>query len=471
MITIVGKPDKFRPVYNPIVFYLNSTNVTEEAFKYNCRLYYGGTTNLICPPITPFTRPIDNYGVLELNAILSSLVSYDINQTLTGSTAAPNTYVKYDLSFGEEYVNYWSFTGKTASGGNLRLIGPTGHGFTTGDSVYVQGSAGTPTVNGVYYVTQTNTTNITIGLSYSSGQSSTGTVRFSDSRKTIFNGLTSSNGYIAFNGTEKHQLLNDWRTSDWDCLVSASPAAKFLTNSPNNYRVRTENNIYLNFYSSDPTSAVDVRVFRDGNISDTVAYTITGSTSSIQTINVGPQNLITRSGDPGLFMTYSTYGVYIANGDSDPITETKYFTIDDTCSRYSNVELYFMDRKGSILPANFELQSYRSEEHQSSRFKKYLGNLSGGKWSFNSTDSGTTTLNTLLTEKLVLNSNWRTEDDINYLKELYSSPVVFIKEYGKLWPCLKSNTDYPILTNLNKKMKSNKIEIEYSNKNSIQSGS
>lgn len=469
-MTVVGKPQKFRPVYNPIVFYINSTNVAQENFKYYVQLFYSGTSNLICPALELFARPIDNYGVVDVNQILQSELSFHLNQNLTTAESATDAYVWYDIKFGESFVEYWSYTGKANNAGKLQLTSGTLHSFTTGDSIYIQMSS--PAETGVYDILSTTPTSITIDLAYSGSYSATGTVRFADSRSTIFTNQASELQYVAFNGAENYQLLNDWDIADWNCLVSASPAAKFLTNCPQNYNVRTENNIYLNFYSNDMTEAVAVYIRRTGDPgSDILAYTITMTSNFMQQINVGPQNLINETGDPTLFDVYKNYSIYVANSYNDPISEIKYFNISDECSRYDNFELYFMDRLGSILPANFNLQNYRKENNVSSQYTKTLGNLSGSKWTYQSTDKGITVLNTTLTETLTLNSNWVDEKTIKYLKELYSSPNVYIKEYGKLWPVLVTNTDYPIQTKLNRKMLRNTIDIEYAVKSSIQRGS
>lgn len=481
-ITVQGKPDKFRPVYNPIVFYVSSTNVAQEGFKYVVDVYYAGTSNRIGTSIKLFPRPGDQYGVVDLNQLLQSEVTYFIDQTLQTTAVTPENFVNYDVKFGEEYVNKWAYTSKANNGGNLQLVGPTGHGFTNGNIVNIEGSSVTPSPNGNYEVLSVTATTVTLDLTYSASFDSTGIMNFANGQKTTYAALTTESDYTAFNGAVKYQELSAYNGEDYDVAgYGIYHEGKFLTNAPNDpvfniksYGVRQENDIWLNYYSSNMTESDSVYVTTDFMSLPTLVYSIPSSSSKMRTINVGVNAIIAALGSSAIFTGKDWYQVWVTDNLGTNISELRSFKIDNFCSRYDNVELYFQDRLGSIVPANFELQSYRNNTIQRSEYNKYLGDLVNpgvsGKWAFDSTARGRVVLNTQVKETLTLNSNWLTEEEAYYLRELYSSPVVFIKENGKLWPVIIQDTSYAVTTKNNKKMIRNTITIQYAIDSAVQRG-
>ena len=480
-ITVQGKPDKLRPVYNPIVFYVSSTNVAQEGFKYVVDVYYAGTSNRIGTSIKLFPRPGDQYGVVDLNQLLQSEVTYFIDQTLQTTAVTPENFVNYDVKFGEEYVNKWAYTSKSNNAGKLRLIGPSGHGFTNGDIVNIEGSGVTPSPNGNYKVLFSTATTVTLDLTYSASFDDTGIMQFANGQKTVYPALTTLSDYTAFNGAVKYQELSAYNGEDYDVAgYGTYHTGKFLTNAPNDnilnltsYRVRKENDIWLNYYSSNMAESINVFVTTD-NITNHLAYSIPASSSKMRTINVGVDAIIAALGSSAIFTGKDWYQVWVTDEYDVNISEFRSFRIEDFCSRYENVELYFQDRLGSIMPANFQLQSYRNNNISRTEYNKYLGNLvnpgASGKWDFDSTARGRVVLNTQMKETLALNSNWLTEEEAYYLRELYSSPVVFIKENGKLWPVIIQDTSYAVTTKNNKKMIRNTITVQYAVDSAIQQG-
>jgi hypothetical protein len=162
------------------------------------------------------------------------------------------------------------------------------------------------------------------------------------------------------------------------------------------------------------------------------------------------------------------YEVKIFSSDQGSfVTETKRFNVDWSTTRYGNIELVFLDRLGSYAPANFELQSFRTINVTRDSYKKILGNLNAievaNKWQYRSTDRGKQNINTQVVQVLELNSNWLTEEEANYLQELYSSPFVYIKENGELWPVVVTSNSYQVQTKNNKKNIKINITVEYAN--------
>jgi hypothetical protein len=151
------------------------------------------------------------------------------------------------------------------------------------------------------------------------------------------------------------------------------------------------------------------------------------------------------------------------------ISETLYFEIDWGTTRYGNIELLFIDRLGSFIPANFELQNTTTINIDRSNYQTLLGDLkSTGKWGFNSYDMGRRQLNTSVRKSIDLNSNWMSEDSAKYMQELFSSPMVFMKDNEQYWPVIITSNSYVIRTKNNKKNIQIALSLEIANQDRIQ---
>ncbi len=148
------------------------------------------------------------------------------------------------------------------------------------------------------------------------------------------------------------------------------------------------------------------------------------------------------------------------------------FLVDWTSTRYGNIELYFIDRLGSLIPVNFTLQNTTNINIQRSEYQTLPGDLINpgptGRWQFSSPQRGKRTLSTQATRSIDLKSDWLREEDVKYLQELFTSPLVYIKENDLLWPVIVRTDSFQVLNKKNKKNIQIGITIELANKDSIQ---
>lgn len=554
-ITIKGSPDIFSPAFNPIYYYLDSDKKNEEGFKYVVDIYRTGTADLLAS-YKLFPRPVDGYGVADINQILKSQLSEDILQ-VKGPRDTPPAYSCYDIEFGEEYVVKWNFTDtEFAPSGQTYFVGTGGtQPFVAGDLILAQQNSGftEDRYNGVFVVLSANSNTILVDVDFISSPTIGGFITFSDQRKTIFQDLTGFTGSCVFNGAVAHQEFMQYDSFNYDTSVNSG--ATFFTNIPDGYTVKPDNTMRLNFYNSIiPTGTTFINVVTQYGVYDLEnenplgKFNVIGAGSADITftepnyinnfgsfpifknicypilfvVDFGGQTLLQGAGTtpwndiaafdeefvefegangesfggyivdlptsdsividyPFSAVTSTTghafqrtdwYQVKIFSADQGIyVTETKRFNVDWSTTRYGNVELVFLDRMGSYAPANFELQNYRTMNVTRDSYTKILGNLNAidvsNKWQYNSTDRGRTSINTKVITQLELNSNWLSEDDANYLKELYSSPFVYIKENGQLWPAVVTSNSYLIQTKNNKKNIQIKITVEYANNDII----
>ena len=118
-ITYIGghNTDNFTPAFNQVNYYFDSSNKNKEGFRYVVDLYVSGTATKIWEGrVAP--RIGDGYAFIPLQGLLTKngLLSFETNITTDGIDAK-NSYLKFDLKIGEEYVeefeytNYGQFTG------------------------------------------------------------------------------------------------------------------------------------------------------------------------------------------------------------------------------------------------------------------------------------------------------------------------------------------------------------------------
>jgi len=473
MSTIIkGYPSGFDSAFNPTYFYYDSTNKGEQGFKYVIDVLEDGTSNLISR-LKYFPAPSTGYAVANLQQILATQVGYYFNPNLNGFAATPQNYFPYKLEVGEEYIAYWNYNNNYSVSGGTRTgfsaSTATTHNFNVNDRLYFIPTTNS-TYSGLYTVTNVpNNHTLEINKFYSSAGNDSGKV--TTGAKTFFSGLSSASNFVVFNGVIDHQQLANFDGYN-TYNINTGSTKKLLTNLPDEFPIKLDNKCYVNFFTN-----------QNYNISGLYIKTDTGgeykinniSTSSVMlTIGVAPSNITastysTISGATSAFTdNVSSYQVYLVDSSNNRISEIKSFVIDDNCSRYTNYELLFMDRKGAFSPFNFDLQSTRTINVERSQYQSTLGYLSGFKWSFDSSSVGNQVLNTSASEELELQTNWLTETQSFYFKELISSPVVFIKENGKYWPVIIKTNSLQVLTKNNKKNIQYKIIVQYGNNNSIQ---
>jgi hypothetical protein len=573
-ISIVGQPEYITPVFNPIFFYVDSTNKNEQGFKYIVDVF-NTDTNINIGTYKLFGRPVDGYGVADINQLLANQVSFDLNQLNNVVSAATNSQINYYVSFGEEYIVSWDWydTEFVPSGPystpDYTLVVSTGtsNTFIAGDKIILQQNPGysTNVYNGIFTVLSANSSTLIIDVPFVVGYTVGGTAVYADKGKTVFNNLASATGYTAFNGAIGHQQFLNYQGEFID--INLFDGAFLMTDVPSGYTVKPTNLMWLNYYLSDGhTQALNLTSQNDIILNTVYGQyvMVTGpnsplSATTMQTVGIGPYNVgqvegtvnpysisnywandvgtypifknicwefdtaESYSGGTQTLLTSTTqspwytiftdeavnyvninggdtlafiestptsttvalgvafsafsqsntsiyqrtdwYEIYINGAES---SQTLRFNVDWNTTRYGNFELVFLDKMGSMIPANFECQNARSINITRQEYTTFFGNLMDGKWNYTSTERGRTQTNTIVKHQIDLISNWISEDEASFLQELYSSPAVYIKENGQLWPVIVSSNSYQMQTKNNKKNIQIKITIEYANNDTQQ---
>jgi len=429
--TFIAQPQDFTPAYNEVKFIVDSTNVNKAGFRYIFEVFEAGTATRIgyYKALPTFGT---GYGEQDLSKLLSNMVNFDFNPTVTTFYDATNSYYNYDLRIGEEYIFDLSYTASlTDNGGSVEITAT--HPFQVGDQVNItqaDGGVANPSVEGLHTVTAiTGTTSFTINALWADVTDDTinGTVKYADNRKTIDLDIISTLDKYVFNGVQPWLEMPYWDETDYE-LDGVTKA--WLTDQPLSFSCTPGQDLWLNLKDVGPVP-VNKRVYFTSDDGSVFYKSITG-VDYIKGVAVGPNNygsLTLVSGTAPLVKpTTQSYGVYYSDGIFNPQKSIKYAINIDRRVLISESHILFLDRMGSWSSFAFQLKSYEKLNIKRETYNKDVpGYVTGSEWKYKTYEQGTVNYNTQVTKTIDLNTNWMSENEGIYFQQLVTSPQTYIK--------------------------------------------
>lgn len=457
------------PVYNPLVYGFDSTNKNQPGFRYVVDIYLAGTaTKIYEGRLAP--RPTDGYGYIDISKIIANYITYDITLTNTTSASVLNSYLKYDVKIGEEYITSWTFTDSVfVSGNKTKLLGTTAPTFIAGDQIVVNLTNPTyfPTLVGLQTVETVTATDVEIDIPFVSSAANPGTVTYADGRKTVTRDILTYTNQVAWNGALSFKDWPTYTAADYQ-ITATSTTKKLLTNIPSNFYAKTTQDIWINwapYLSSTPTY-----IYFTNSNGDTFRKTVSNNTQELRQFSAGPNNVGTLSlvsGTAGLIKSDTTYyEFYVTDSSGTQMSRAYLINIDRRCN-IENHEILFQDRLGSFVSYAFSLRSQLNGKIERDTYNKQLGDITGGKWNYNVSDAGLVHTNISLSQEYTLTTDWMNNDMNNYFVELLTSPVTFVKIDNVYYSCVITDNNYEIQSSKYKKLIKRTIKIKLSSENII----
>lgn len=366
-ITIIhNAPQTIMPVYNTIAFTVNSSNKTNCAFQYICDIYVNGVyaTRLKLFP----DNDNSGYATFKVERILEDYVSYDLHQNLFGAylfALNPNSIVKYQLKFGEEYDSSAQCD-----------VGTTIYPDLTLSSEYYAFNGALQKNEWLSWDDATYT---------STSSTSKFLTGFPDDALVTYGSQMTFNQFI--NNTEKLKVITYTKAgATIGTYTYDSPFGSTITNA--SYLMQT------------------IGVGPE-NLNNTTLLT-------------GTQPVITQNVE---YYTVQTLGVADA-----PTSETKTIYIDKRENKYDHKRLWWLGRLGNFDSYTYTLRNNRNVQTSRTEYNKIFGAYSGSPtstWSYNKSDRGRTTLSVNAQESETYNSDWLSETEGLWMEELFTSPEVY----------------------------------------------
>ena len=465
-VSAIATPVYFSPAYNPLKFIYDSTNKNLDGFKYVFDIYESGTSNKIGErKVLP--RP-DGYGEIDLSKLLQSQVTHDFDLSTTEDVTAPNSFYKYDVKVGEEYVTLISYTASLADDSGSVEITAT-HAFQVGDKVVItqdDGGVANPNLEGLFIVTAINgTTSFTVDSPWIDVTDATinGSVRYADNRKTIVRDLAASNNNYVFNGVRPWRL---WRTYSEAPYILSSSTDLFLTDMPSTYWITPSQNIYVNLCANLVTTG---RMYFENDGGDLMYYTVNANSFVLQA-NIGasanPSTVV--NGTAGHIKSDTEYyDVWYANNEGSRRSIKYRIYIDRRCA-INNYEIYFLDRMGTINSFAFQLRAYERGTVQRDTYNKDIeGEVVTSVWTYGLDEFGLKTFTVNEERTIELNTNWMTEEMSDYFAQLVTSPLTYIKNGTAYEAVIVTDSGYELNKSRNKNLIRKTITVKFANQNVI----
>jgi len=494
-ITIVKQPQQLQPVYNEIVYVLTSTLSTEDNFRFLVEVIIDG--NIIATlevPVNP-----EGYGVVDIHKHLQNYITNDFDPNSTTAVFAENSIIEYSVKFYEKFRPVWNYDGiyniPTPTGGqtlefysNNALNDPNDY-FNISDTVLVvqtppfevSSYSGLAVVTDMFFDSNQNTyvletsKSFTVPLTFPNS----GIITLPNQQSTISDNFASVTGKEAFNGVRNFIDFINWNFNDYNANTILNNG-KWLTNAPSPYKVKLNSYIWLNVYSNvdDLIRSLKVTV----NLQD-YYFPITQGTNSLIQVPLAPALLNTLNwedvnGDEPLVPFNLTPGlcfeVSVTAADrTDVLIQPHTFCVYESCSKYEDIQLVFMDKLGSFIPFHFDLVNRHNKSIERVNYQTDYGKYAPAvnNWKYNSYDRGTTVLDTIVTDVFTINSDWVNQETSDFLMTLIESPEVYwFKENGDVVGINLTVSNIERKQTINDQLVNYTLTFELSNKDKQQIG-
>ena len=298
--------------------------------------------------------------------------------------------------------------------------------------------------------------------------------------KSVWNGVRNEIEWLDFDYTD--YIINN----------TASTTKKFLTDSPRTIRIDSDQSYQLQFIANERFGAYQYNIkaysgynatgslLADGIVSNNIA--VADSWDKIYfRIPVGTHDI--GNIDPTLYTdtllgsTPSTalngaasYTIHLEDNTNAQTSETFTFNVNQTCSKYNEVRVHFLNRLGGYDGFNFYLKSIHTTDIKKDKYDQQHHDWNGSSYTYTKKNRGTTDYNVALNKRLTVNTDYLTEDESVWLEDLATSPSVYIEENNELIAVNIDPRRIQRKTSLNDKLMQYTFELSYSIKNRRQRG-
>jgi len=349
--------------YNPIDYVLSSDNTGETNFKYISTVYVNGSD--VHTYLTP-ADPVYSNGVIDISDIVESYLSFDFDTSLNDDSIKnnPNSIAEVYVDFGEQY-------------------------------------------------------------------DVSGTV-------TDFSGLATSQTIEVINGSLEYE---DYIGFDYtDYYNNSSSLTKFLTNAPVNRTIPSDMKAWLYMYYDNSTVYLDkvrVRTYDSngtinglftfsnsyrggGNYTDNhVRFPVGSNLNDVTGVTVNSGAL------PILDADVASYDVQTFDNLITGTSEIRTYKRDLTCTGFDRYTIHFINELGGFDSFAFDLVHKVNWDKEQSEYMTHGYTRGEGTLTRNLTKHQRRSYNTTTKKSIRLTSNWITEEESIWLREMFDSPIMF----------------------------------------------
>lgn len=485
-ITSLTTPSQLEPVWqNTIPFRFSSTISSTTNFRYVFDVFTTDQvsgSNTFKTRVNPFPRP-DGTGLYSPHYVLRDNVNYNFQPMISVPTAASVSLVKYYINAGEEYDPGKTWSATYNSTGNLGLTFATSHGMLAGDIILLNktdksvnvGYDGTCSVLSVTTLTSLRTSKTYGSVVGAEDGTITDVLRMSFTSSSLW----------AFNGCRQYDEVA--LTFSQYTLVDSK--SKFLT------KFNGVKGLFVSDYQTisyiaatagpKPTHAI-YKFYNAGIITATVSLTFSVAnylrvdvpTSFASTLGAGNGALNTAHSNAALIGPNAQFSIQMGTWSSFPTGSPTYLsqaftysynkTGDKAFCSYSNreypiIQVSFLNKLGAFEYMTFNLVNKTTVKVARKNYKKVLA------YDYVVGNRSTTSFDMNVTEELSLQSDYLSDEEALQVRDLVTSPEVYIiSQFDPItnigntvsYPIIVTNDSYTVQNTLNDVMFSFRLTAE-----------
>jgi hypothetical protein len=156
-------------------------------------------------------------------------------------------------------------------------------------------------------------------------------------------------------------------------------------------------------------------------------------------VGVGPRDLAAIA-SPISFTGVQSYKVVFKSTTTGATTDVTWsFNVSD-CHKYAPTRLHWLNRSGGFDAWTFDMKSYDEDSVDRRQFKQQKNTLEGGTYGYGLMSRGTTDYHIKVETTQTISSDNLTDAELEHLRGLISSPVVFVEVGGGGYSSVNVNT-------------------------------
>lgn len=493
-VSIVTQPDEYTSVFaingSHLYYQSVSASASAPAFQYVFNTYTIDQFNqtyldfvgqFYAPP-----RPITGDGIFTPYRALQTYINnepVDFNVTLQGITAVSASMVEYITDYGFQYnpsLEFSTYDFDFFFGSLLGLTFSTDPGLLIGDQITIlmginQFNPQYNTTTNIFGVGATTSGYYAItGLPYGNTPSINEFGTITNQLRIVGTGATA----WAWNGTRQYDETENYIN---EFVLTGSDTNQFLTNYKNYVWFGSGNPtfslkpILRNQYEtigfiSDPSSPINgINIITFDAVGNQLSNTTHGATGMNYPyrkyeLGIGTQNLIDAYGIDFANCAYYEVILYETSGFENRGWILR--MIDYTCLEnfYTNYQISWLNPRGSYEYWNFYKDSQEMVNITTSEIRKVL------PWNYTLGNRERTVLTQQVQKSYKINTNWITQNDYNFLQELfYSAEVYWIDSNHNRIPIMITDKQWTSKSYARDDIFNLSLTFEYSSLTNIQS--
>lgn len=273
------------------------------------------------------------------------------------------------------------------------------------------------------------------------------------------------NERYALNTTDKYLLSERLNTthvwSDYTSVGGLTTNEVYIPARLNDYGIMYSVGQISTYLTDTEAVEIAVNIFNQSNtLIDTIIYALSSDQSTLNAFGIYPANLLS---DGATMTNWKWYDVYARNAGGSRVSRRYvFYRVDDDCL-FDNVRLMWTNTCGGVDYFNFTKRSELSYNYERKQYQKVIGDYNSTTFGFNTYDRGVTDRYVNTTKGLVINSDWLSVGEFEFLQTLLrSNDVYIVDDGGGQTPVLVADSQFTIKNEKYSKLFNVTLNLKYS---------